>query len=208
MKRKILKQELRVYEKAVPKLFNLILMFDKFMMEVTTKEIYTYDQIVVISKMATDLISLACVYRDNLFFRKINTGKLNEYLQTIGAVVADLDELGRSGDALANNLRDGVKIIEDRDDIPEGFEEKLLALNLQLGSKLFDIRKNYQLMRSTLISLRYLVMQDYTRILMGVDIIRDYTDTQLSLRKIVVKALDIKDFQKVTQHKGGDSDAG
>jgi hypothetical protein len=43
---------------------------------------------------------------------------------------------------------------------------------------------------------------------MGVDIIRDYIDTQLSIRKIIVKALDIKDFQKVTQNKGGDSDAG
>lgn len=208
MRRKVLKQKLRVFEKTVDKLFDLIIVFDRFMREITTKEIYTYDQILIVEKIATDLISLTIVYRDNLFFSKGQFGSVNKYLTLIGDSVGELDDLGRGADAIAKSMQD-AKDLCDKEQLEDNYKEHLTTMlfssNLQLGAKLFDIRKLYQQIRSALLGLRYIVMMDYTRILMGVDLIRDYKDTNKMTRKTVVKALPINEFAKLT-HKGGDSD--
>lgn len=208
MRRKVLKQKLRVFEKTVDKLFDLIIVFDRFMREITTKEIYTYDQILIVEKIATDLISLTVVYRDNLFFNKGQFGSVNKYLTLIGDSVGELDDLGREADAIAKSMND-AKDLCDKEQLEDNYKEHLTTMlfssNLQLGAKLFDIRKLYQQIRSALLGLRYIVMMDYTRILMGVDLIRDYKDTNKMTRKTVIKALPINEFAKLT-HKGGDSD--
>jgi DUF438 domain-containing protein len=208
MRRKVLKQKLRVFEKTVDKLFDLIIVFDRFMREITTKEIYTYDQILIVEKIATDLISLTIVYRDNLFFGKGQFGSVSKYLTLIGDSVGELDDLGREADAIAKSMQD-AKDLCDEEQLEDNYKDHLTTMmfssNLQLGAKLFEIRKRYQQIRSSLLGLRYIVMMDYTRILMGVDLIRDYKDTNKLSHKLVIKALPINEFAKLT-HKGGDSD--
>jgi DUF438 domain-containing protein len=208
MRRKVLKQKLRVFEKTVDKLFDLIIVFDRFMREITTKEIYTYDQILIVEKIATDLISLTIVYRDNLFFGKGQFGSVSKYLTLIGDSVGELDDLGREADAIAKSMQD-AKDLCDEEQLEDNYKDHLTTMmfssNLQLGAKLFDIRKLYQQIRSALLGLRYIVMMDYTRILMGVDLIRDYEDTNKLSHKLVIKALPINELAKLT-HKGGDSD--
>ncbi|MBO4734958.1 MAG: hypothetical protein J5614_01050 [Paludibacteraceae bacterium] len=208
MRQKVLKQELRVFKDTVRKLFEMIIMFDHLMQEITKKEIYTYDQILIVEKVATDLISLTIVYRDNVFFSNGSFGNVNKYVTLIGDTVSELDDLGRAADAIAKSMSDAKDLCSE-EQLDDSYKNHLTTLmfssNIQLGAKLFEIRKRYQQIRSALLGLRYIVMLDFTRILMGVDLIRDYKDTNKQTRKLVIKALPINEFAKLT-HKGGDSD--
>lgn len=208
MRQKVLKQELRVFKDTVRKLFEMIIMFDHLMQEITKKEIYTYDQILIVEKVATDLISLTIVYRDNVFFSTGSFGNVTNYITLIGDAVTELDDLGRAADAIAKSMQDANELCSE-EQLDDSYKNNLTTLmfssNLQLGAKLFEIRKRYQQIRSALSGLRYSVMLDFTRILMGVDLIRDYKDTNKQARKLVIKALPINEFAKLT-HKGGDSD--
>lgn len=208
MRQKVLKQKLRVFKDTVHKLFEMIIMFDRLMQEITKKEIYTYDQILIVEKVATDLISLTIVYRDNVFFSTGSFGNVTNYITLIGDAVTELDDLGRAADAIAKSMQDANELCSE-EQLDDSYKNNLTTLmfssNLQLGAKLFEIRKRYQQIRSALSGLRYSVMLDFTRILMGVDLIRDYKDTNKQTRKLVIKALPINEFAKLT-HKGGDSD--
>lgn len=208
MRQKVLKQKLRVFKDTVHKLFEMIIMFDRLMQEITKKEIYTYDQILIVEKVATDLISLTIVYRDNVFFSTGSFGNVTNYITLIGDAVTELDDLGRAADAIAKSMQDANELCSE-EQLDDSYKDHLTTLmfssNLQLGAKLFEIRKRYQQIRSALSGLRYSVMLDFTRILMGVDLIRDYKDTNKQTRKLVIKALPINEFAKLT-HKGGDSD--
>lgn len=208
MRQKVLKQKLRVFKDTVHKLFEMIIMFDRLMQEITKKEIYTYDQILIVEKVATDLISLTIVYRDNVFFSTGSFGNVTNYITLIGDAVTELDDLGRAADAIAKSMQDANELCSE-EQLDDSYKNHLTTLmfssNLQLGAKLFEIRKRYQQIRSALSGLRYSVMLDFTRILMGVDLIRDYKDTNKQTRKLVIKALPINEFAKLT-HKGGDSD--
>ena len=189
MKRKELEKELRhdrdVFETNVRKLFEAITDFDKVMRTVIQNQNYTYDQIIVIEKMATDIIALTTAYRDNIFFNKAGLGQLNRYLTDLGKCIGDLDDAGRAGDAIAQSIHDGSELCEsdaldDEEDVVN-LRRAILQYNIQLGGKMFEIRKSYQVIRSVLLCLRYTVIQDFTRILLGVDLIRDYKNNQKSL---------------------------
>lgn len=209
-KQKVLVQERDVFEKTVRKLYDSIIQFDMAMNEIIRNENYRYAQIVVVQKMGMDLISIALVYRDNLFFNKAAQGSLNQHLKDLGDTLAELDDHGQAGDALATNIRDASQL-EDAEvelhpkfggDPSDNLERRLLQLNIQLGAVMFRIRRSYIKIRSTLLGIRYIVMQDFTRILLGVDLIRDYKDNQSVLRRVVIKALPIEELAKL-RPKGG-----
>lgn len=209
-KQKVLVQERDVFEKTVRKLYDSIIQFDMAMNEIIRNENYRYAQIVVVQKMGMDLISIALVYRDNLFFNKAAQGSLNQHLKDIGDTLAELDDYGQAGDTLATNIRDASQF-EDAEvelhpkfggDPSDNLERRLLQLNIQLGAVMFRIRRSYIKIRSTLLGIRYIVMQDFTRILLGVDLIRDYKDNQSVLQRVVIKALPIEELAKL-RPKGG-----
>ena len=208
MRRKMLKNECNVFRKTVPRLFEMIYSMDRMMTKIIGRESYSFDQVTVIEKMTYDIIAVSCVYRDNFFFNKVKLGPLNASLSGLSDVVGDLEKVAREADGLAVTIRDSVKLYQQNEDHiekPDNFEFKLLQLDMQLGEKFFEIRRAYLMIRSLLMDLRFIVMRDYTRILMGVDLIQEYKRSQKGVQRIVIKALPLEEFAKLN-HKGGDSD--
>lgn len=208
MRRKMLKNECNVFRKTVPRLFEMICSMDRMMTKIIGRESYSFDQVTVIEKMTYDVIAVSCVYRDNFFFNKVKLGSLNASLSGLSDVVGDLEKVSREADGLAVTIRDSIKLYQQNEDHiekPDNFEYKLLQLDMQLGEKFFEIRRAYLMIRSLLMDLRFIVMRDYTRILMGVDLIQEYKRSQKEVQRIVIKALPLEEFAKLN-HKGGDSD--
>lgn len=211
-----LESDVNEFKTIVKNIMTGIYKFDECMQRIIDVGDVSLHTAMFITRSTDDLFVLFQLYRNNRFFHISNNKIISE----------KLDILKEIGTRIKNNAEDlqimienhkmtikGLKACDNADveisgDTVAEVHGKILELTLMINKKMFDIRTDHVVFRSTLISLRGIVSRDYIPIISGVDIPLLYEDYESEVNQYLTNEIlfDKVEIEKISSNKGGTKD--